>query len=149
MNAIESISIVGDFIFGTTTVLAKGVGILALQASHVSHFQEYESIAKKDFTLIQEQVYEFKENENGSISCIKELKENRNKENITISKGDNYKITSIDYIGQFDDNSNNNMAERITLQIGEDPTKIVIFDLDEKDYGVSVKSRIDLLELCR
>lgn len=149
MAALDSIIGAGEFIFDTTAVFAKGIGILALQFSNVSHFQEYDKVAEKDFTLIQEQTYLFKQNDNGSVSCNKELPRNRNKNYLTIKKGETYKVADINYVGQIDKTSNNNMAETIAIQVGDTEEKIVWIKLDEKDYGLSIKSRIDLLELCR
>ncbi len=149
MAALDSIIGAGEFIFDTTAVFAKGIGILALQFSNVSHFQEYNKVAEKDFTLIQEQTYLFKQNDNGAVSCNKELPRNRNKNYLTIKKGETYKVADINYVGQIDKTSNNNMAETIAIQVGDTEEKIVWIKLDEKDYGLSIKSRIDLLELCR
>lgn len=151
MGALDSIIGAGEFIFDTTAVFAKGIGILALQFSNVSHFQEYDKVAEKDFTLIQEQTYLFEQNDNGSVSCSKELplNKNRNISHLTIKKGEIYRVADINYVGQIDKTSNNNIAENIAIQVGDAEKKIIWIKLDEKDYGLSIKSRIDLLELCR
>lgn len=149
MTVMNSITEAGEFVFSTAAVFVKGVGILALQATNVSTFQEYEKVSEHDFTLIQEQVYVFQQSENQAVSCVEELPRNINTETLTIKKGDTYKVTDINYIGQMDKDGSNNMAESVTIQIGELEENSITIRLDHNNYGLSVKDRIDLLELCR
>lgn len=143
----ESIFFIGESIVGATSVFISGVGILGMNLTQVGYFSEYETVSKHEFVLESNQEYGFIQNENGSISCDKNKpKSTRGSSLLAFEENTPYKITSVSYAGEIENNVNN-VFEKITIQNLKTEEQVEIA-LKKEDYGMSVKARIDLLELC-
>lgn len=141
----NALSIMVDSVTGATSVFVTGLGILGMNMTNIGYFDQYETTANKDFVLFSENKYAFVKNENGSISCDKSTMSKKQKESLKIKKDEVYKIVDVSYSGEIKNNSNN-LLEVVTIQ--KENNELIKFKLDSNDYGLSIKQRIDLLELC-
>lgn len=126
-----------------------------VELSQAPYFSSYEKVAEKNFTLQPEKTYDFYKSDNG-ISCVdsSERAMHRKKYSqsivydakpIMIKKNDTYSITDVNYISVPIDNAINSLNEKVTISYNNESFSIILGD---KDYGLSVKERIDILEKC-
>lgn len=126
-----------------------------LEMSQAPYFSSYEKVAEQTFTLQPEKTYDFYKSDDG-IMCVEKSNmaiHRKNidngivydKEPIVISQNNEYSISDVNYISVPVDNQINYINERVTISYNDQDFFI---NLGNKDYGLSVKERIDILEKC-